>query len=61
MGTYVLVKTDGTIEKHEGGKKLDLKRIYGLIGCGCVDRVKVRYEGRLRDARTRRFRHVAPA
>ena len=48
MGTMVLLKTDGT-EEHIESKKLDLHKMYDLIGCSIVERVKVRYEGKVRD------------
>jgi hypothetical protein len=48
MGTMVVLKTDGT-EEHIESKKLDLHKMYELIPCTTVERIKVRYEGKVRD------------
>lgn len=50
MGKLIAIKPDGTTEEVES-KKLDLEATKKLIGNGCeiVERVKVRFEGRVRD------------
>lgn len=48
MGTMVLITPDGSESYHEA-KKLDIHKVYELIGCNIVERVKVRYDGKIRD------------
>lgn len=50
MGTLLAIHPDG-LNKAVPSPKLDLKKVYELIGNGCdtVERVKVRWEGRLYD------------
>lgn len=50
MGRLVAIKPDGTTEER-ASKKLDLAIVRELIGNGCtiVERVRGRYEGRVRD------------
>lgn len=49
MGKMVLITTTGDEVVHES-KKFDIKKAYELIGCDLVERIKVRYEGKVRDA-----------
>lgn len=49
MGTIVVVKTSGEIVTLPADEKLDLRLIYFAIGANTVERIKVRYEGRVRD------------
>lgn len=50
MGTIVVVKPTGEYIHLPADKKLDLRLIYMAIGASTVERIKVRYEGRVRDA-----------
>ena len=47
MGTLVCIKPDGTEERIEA-KKPDYEVLNRLVG-GYIERVRVRYEGRIRD------------
>ena len=49
MAEIHVVKTNGTITKLPADNKLDLRLMYLAIGCTTVERIKVRYEGRVRD------------
>jgi len=49
MGNIVVVKTTGEIVNLPADNKLDLRLIYLAIGADCVARIKVRYEGKVRD------------
>lgn len=49
MGMYIVIKPDGTQTKVPGGKKLELSKLYELIGCHTVECTPVQYEGRKRD------------
>lgn len=49
MGTIVVVKTTGEHITLPADDKLDLRLIYLAIGANTVERIKVRYEGRVRD------------
>jgi len=49
MGTYVVIKPDGSTHRVPGGKKLELSRLYHLIGCRTVEVTPVQFEGRKRD------------
>lgn len=49
MGVMVLIGTDGKETYHEA-KKFDIHKAYDLIGCSLVQPIKVRYEGRVREA-----------
>jgi hypothetical protein len=50
MGLLLVIKPDGT-EVAVPAKKLSIPDLYPLIGngCTCVTRVRVRYNGRMRD------------
>jgi hypothetical protein len=50
MGQYIVIPPVGEPVTHEGGKKLELKRVYELGGFDCAAPLKVRWEGRARDA-----------
>jgi hypothetical protein len=50
MAEIHVIKPDGTITKLPADDKLDIRLMYLAIGCNCVERIKVRYEGRVRDA-----------
>lgn len=49
MGTLVVVKTSGEITEVPA-QKLALSDVYKAIDCELVERIKVRYEGKVRDA-----------
>ena len=49
MGTYVVVRPDGTQTRVEGGKKIELSKLYELIGCTTVECTPVKFEGKKRD------------
>ena len=49
MGMYIVIKPDGTQTKVPGGKKLELSKLYELIGCSTVERTPVQFEHRARD------------
>jgi hypothetical protein len=49
MGTYVVIRPDGTMHRVPGGAKLELSRLYHLIGCRTVERTPVEFEGRARE------------
>lgn len=49
MGTIVVVKPTGEYIHLPADKKLDLRLIYLAIGASTVERIKVRYEGKVRD------------
>jgi hypothetical protein len=49
MGTYVVIKPDGSIERVPGGRKIELAKLYELIGCHTVEVTPVQFEGRKRD------------
>lgn len=49
MGNIVVVKTSGEIIKLPADEKLDFRLIYLAIGANTVERIKVRYEGKVRD------------
>lgn len=48
-GVYVVIKPDGTETRVPGGKKVDIQRLYELIGCRTVELTPVQFEGRKRD------------
>src|SRR5512139_3631574 len=50
MGKIVVVKPTGEYVHLPADKSLDLRLIYLAIGASTVERIKVRYEGRVRDA-----------
>ncbi len=49
MGVYVVIKPDGTQTRVPGGRKIDLQKLYELIGCRTVEVTPVQFEGRKRD------------
>lgn len=49
MANIVVVKPSGEIVNLPADNKLDLRLIYLAIGANCVERIKVRYEGKVRD------------
>lgn len=50
MANIVVVKTSGDIVTLPADNKLDLRLIYLAIGASTVERIKVRYDGKVRDA-----------
>jgi hypothetical protein len=50
MGKIVVVKTTGEEITLPADDKLDIRLMYLAIGCNVVERIKVRYEGKVRDA-----------
>lgn len=49
MAQIVVVKTTGEYVTLAADDKLDLRLMYLALGCNTVERIKVRYEGRVRD------------
>ena len=49
MSNIVVVKPTGEYITLPADKALDLRLIYLAIGAGTVERIKVRYEGKVRD------------
>jgi hypothetical protein len=49
MAKIIVVKTTGEYVTLPADDKLDIRLIYLAIGCNTVERIKVRYEGRVRD------------
>lgn len=47
-GTLHIVYPNGVIGRRDV-PKLEIKDLYEIIGCDCVERTKVQYEGRARD------------
>ena len=46
--SYVWLKTDGSHGQVDLGQLLTLEEMQGLVG-GYIERISVRYEGKLRD------------
>lgn len=49
MGKIVVIKPTGEEIILPADTKLDLRLMYLAIGCNSVERIKVRYEGKVRD------------
>lgn len=49
MAKIIVIKTTGEEVILPAGDKLDLRLMYLAIGCSTVERIKVRYEGKVRD------------
>ena len=49
MASIVVVKPTGEYLTLPADDKLDLRLMYLAIGCHSVERIKVRYEGKVRD------------
>ena len=49
MSKIVVIKTTGEEIVLPADDKLDLRLMYLALGCTTVERIKVRYEGRVRD------------
>lgn len=49
MSTIVVIKPNGEVINLPADTKLDLRLMYLALGCRTVERIKVRWEGRVRD------------
>jgi hypothetical protein len=49
MGNYVVIKPTGEVITLPGDSKLDIRLVYLAGGFNVAERIKVRYEGKVRD------------
>jgi len=49
MSKIIVIKTSGEVVELPADDKLDLRLMYLALGCNTVERIKVRWEGKVRD------------